>query len=210
MKALACSSLCLSQHFFYSFFGFVYSGSLSSSSCCRIVFMSSYNWPSCWSKQRLEQSTSHSRIKPHDIDIPLILSILVLSIFSSRHCSPSSCCAYICHSVRNPIYADKLVRPLVNAIISFHELTMCTGLSTFLCALNSLLTYSSPSNRISVGRCFRCARRSRRYSGIGGKRAIGTALNPPPWVPTDDGDASSLANTRILTWFLQSRYQACD
>lgn len=108
VKALACSSLCLSQHFFYSFFGFVYSGSLSSSSCCRIVFMSSYNWPSCWSKQRLEQSTSHSRIKPHDIDIPLILSILVLSIFSSRHCSPSSCCAYICHSVRNPIYADKL------------------------------------------------------------------------------------------------------
>jgi hypothetical protein len=32
--------------------------------------------------------------------------------------------------------------------------TRCTGLSTFRCALNSALTYSSPSTLISCGRCF--------------------------------------------------------
>lgn len=48
--------------------------------------------------------------------------------------------------------------------------TKCTGFSTPLCARNSCLTYSSPSTRISAGRCLRCARSSRRYSGIGGRR----------------------------------------
>lgn len=36
-------------------------------------------------------------------DMPLILSILPLSSFSPRQVSPSSCWAYICHSVKNPI-----------------------------------------------------------------------------------------------------------
>jgi hypothetical protein len=55
---------------------------------------------------------------------------------------------------------------------------MCTGFSTFLWALNSFLMYSSPSNRMSRGRCFLCARNNRLYSSIGGNRAIGAGLNP--------------------------------
>ena len=39
--------------------------------------------------------------------------------------------------------------------------TKWAGFSTFRCALNSALMYSSPKRRISAGRCLRCARRSR-------------------------------------------------
>lgn len=38
--------------------------------------------------------------------------------------------------------------------------------------------YSSPSSRISLGKCFRCARSSLLYSGTGGKRASGAGLKP--------------------------------
>ncbi len=48
--------------------------------------------------------------------------------------------------------------------------------------------YSSPSNLISAGKYFLCARRRRRYRGIGGRRAIG-AGRMPRFVPMRDGDA---------------------
>jgi hypothetical protein len=66
--------------------------------------------------------------------------------------------------------------------------TICTGFSVFLWALNSLLIYSSPSNRISLGKHFLCARNSLLYSGIGGSRAKGAGLKPLV-VPTDVGVA---------------------
>jgi len=56
--------------------------------------------------------------------------------------------------------------------------TICIGFSTFLCARNSLLTYSSPSNLIRGSKCFRCARSNRLYSGIGGSKASGAGLSP--------------------------------
>jgi hypothetical protein len=52
--------------------------------------------------------------------------------------------------------------------------------------------YSSPSTRISRG-SFRCARRTRRYSGIGGNRANGTDLPGDELVV-----ASNLWKARIL------------
>jgi hypothetical protein len=67
---------------------------------------------------------------------------------------------------------------------------MCTGFSTSRCARNSLFTYSSPNNRISLGRCFRCARSRRLYNGIGRRRAIGAGLKPLV-VPTAVGVAIS-------------------
>ena len=68
--------------------------------------------------------------------------------------------------------------------------TTCTGFSTFRCARNSLFTYSSPNNRISLGKCFRWARRRRLYNGMGGRRAIGAGLKPLV-VPTAVGVAMS-------------------
>jgi hypothetical protein len=56
--------------------------------------------------------------------------------------------------------------------------TICTGFSILRCALNSLLMYWSPSNRISGGRCLRCARSNLLYSGMGGNNAIGAGLKP--------------------------------
>src|SRR4030088_1902757 len=56
--------------------------------------------------------------------------------------------------------------------------TICTGFSTFLWALNSAFIYSSPSNRISPGKHFLCARNSLLYSGVGGSKANGAGLNP--------------------------------
>ena len=44
--------------------------------------------------------------------------------------------------------------------------------------------YSSPSKRISRGRCFLCDRSSLLYNGIGGKRAIGAGLKPF-FIPAD-------------------------
>jgi hypothetical protein len=68
--------------------------------------------------------------------------------------------------------------------------TMCTGFSTSRWALNSLFMYSSPSSRISRGRCFLCDRSNLLYNGIGGKRAIGAGLKPFV-VPADVGIAIS-------------------
>ena len=48
--------------------------------------------------------------------------------------------------------------------------------------------YSSPSSRISLGKCFRCARNSRLYKGIGGSSASGAGLKPLV-VPTEVGVA---------------------
>lgn len=67
--------------------------------------------------------------------------------------------------------------------------TICAGLSTFRCALNSALTYSSPSSRISCGRCRRCARRRRLYSGMGGSRAKGSGRRPPALAPAEVAEA---------------------
>ncbi|TVY48962.1 eRF1 methyltransferase catalytic subunit [Lachnellula occidentalis] len=50
--------------------------------------------------------------------------------------------------------------------------------------------YSSPSNRISRGRCFLCDRSSLLYNGIGGKRANGAGLKAFD-VPADVGVAIS-------------------
>lgn len=83
---------------------------------------------------------------------PLILSILVLSILSPFHSSPWRVWAYSCHSVRKPIctcQGNQRVRECA-------QLTICTGLSMSLCALNSALTYISPSTRSSTPSLFRC------------------------------------------------------
>lgn len=92
-------------------------------------------------------------------DVPLILSILLLSIFSPLHEFPSSCCAYICHSVRKPIWWGQ--REAVTFPLSNYR-TMCMGFSTLLCARNSDLTYSSPKRRIWVSSFFLWARSMRR------------------------------------------------
>jgi hypothetical protein len=53
------------------------------------------------------------------------------------------------------------------------RLTMCTGLSIFLCAFHSALTYISPNTLSSAGNLFLCVLNNLLYSGIGGRRAIG-------------------------------------
>ena len=129
------------------------------------------------------------------LPIPLILSNFALSICAPRQPSPSSFWAYNCHSVRKPTYS---CQRMATKDFAFTWPTIWTGLSMSRCARNSLFTYSSPSNRISAGKHLRCALRRRRYSGIGGRRASGTCRNPPDWVPTEDGAARSLENTRMM------------
>jgi hypothetical protein len=70
---------------------------------------------------------------------------------------------------------------------------MCTGFSTFRCARNSDLTYMSPRTRCSFG-SFRCARRRRRYSGIGGSSASGLELKG-----FEGGTELALAKRRLKT-----------
>ncbi len=70
------------------------------------------------------------------------------------------------------------------------QLTMCTGFSMLRCNLYSFLTYSSPSNRISLGSFVRWARRIRRYRGIGGRSASGAGLSGLA-APADVGMAIS-------------------
>ena len=55
---------------------------------------------------------------------PLIFSILLLSIFASRHESPSICCAYNCHSERKPILIQCQTHAdlVMHLIISTHDM----------------------------------------------------------------------------------------
>lgn len=64
-------------------------------------------------------------------------------------------------------------------------LTRCAGFSTFRCARNSDLIYSSPRSLISAGKNLRCARSRRRYSGIGGSKGMG-ACAPRRVVPAPE------------------------
>lgn len=63
-----------------------------------MVCISSYSCPICWSG-----TYQYMVILCKTLNVPLILSILALSIFSPFQVSPSKACAYICHSERNPI-----------------------------------------------------------------------------------------------------------
>lgn len=60
-----------------------------------------------------------------------------------------------------------------------------------LCALNSALTYMSPSNRCSKGNTFRCVRSKVLYSGIGGSNAAGAGRKGPLAAPASVAVASN-------------------
>ena len=81
------------------------------------------------------------------------------------------------------LHRVRLAEGQINAGSAAVQLTRCAGLSTLRWARNSALMYSSPSNRISEGRCLRCARNRRRYKGMGGNRAMGAGFRPcrPAW-----------------------------
>lgn len=79
-------------------------------------------------------------------------------------------------------------------------LTICIGLSTFLCARNSLFTYSSPSRRMSGG-SFRCARRRRLYRGIGGRSANGVGESPDLEAIVDGEAIKRRGETLIFQFF---------
>lgn len=156
------------------------SGSLSSRSLFRIACISSYICPSCWSK---EQSATWSSMSPY---LPNITHHS--SSRSSQHPSfrqSKSRPPTFAHTSAIPSRIQSAIVPIsyhpTSSRVSFQstgKLTICTGFSTFLWALNSAFMYSSPSNRISLGRCFRCARNSLLYKGIGGSNANGAGLKP--------------------------------
>lgn len=74
-----------------------------------------------------------------------------------------------------------------------------------LCALNSALTYISPSNRCSIGSFFRCVRSIVLYKGIGGKSAAGAGRKGPFAAPASVAVASNLEYTLIMI----SRFLGC-
>jgi hypothetical protein len=85
------------------------------------------------------------------------------------------------------------------------QLTICTGLSMSLWALNSALTYISPSTRSSTPNLFLCVRRMVLYRGMGGKSAAGACRNPCD-APASVAVARSRVKTRMFAVDKKAQY----
>jgi len=136
--------------------------------------ISSYSWPICWSTNNENQYSSF--ILPCSTHTAHLLQLLLvyLSFF------PAILLEHLC--IQLPLCEEADLWRVVSVL----ELlltpargecvhTICIGFSTFLCALNSLLIYISPSIR-SSGASLRCALKSLLYSGIGGSNASGAGF----------------------------------